>query len=201
MKKSSKRIRIAGASISLDTYRKREIIRSLFLLMFFTITAVSCSKSSKNGGPQSPPTPPPCTTGFCMLTAHKWTIKSETISTNTGNYTYPAAELATIPWATFLFRADSTYTNYTGYTNKYSYTDSAKTLILQQDYLSLHFDIDSLSQFYLVLDGSKLLMHPRTDYSPEANYAINAVAGSLYHDFGVDTSAIQYIQPVFTYVY
>ncbi|MEP6584123.1 MAG: hypothetical protein ABJA90_07640 [Ginsengibacter sp.] len=199
MKRSIKRKYIPGISLSLNTYRKKEIIKSLFLSMFLSITALSCSKSS---APVAVIPPPPiCTTGFCKLTSHKWTIKSEVIGTNIGNYTYQTEQLSTIPWATFLFRTDSTYTIYTGYTNKYSYADAAKTLILNQDNLSLHFGIDSLAQFFLKLDGLRLQMHPRTDYSPEASYAISAVAGSLHNDFGVDTSAIKYIQPVFTYVY
>lgn len=199
MKKSIKRIYISGVSLSLNTFQKREIIKSLFLLMSFAIATAGCSKSSSSIVVFPPP--PTCTTPFCMLTSHKWTIKSETISTNTGNYTYQTAQLATIPWATFLFRTDSTYTTYTGYTNKYSYTDSSKTLILKEDNLSLHFKIDSLAPFFLTLNGLRFQMHPRTDYSPEASYAINGVAGSLHNDFGVDTSTIQYIQPVFTYVY
>ncbi len=181
-----------------NTFTKKKIITGLLALVF-VILATGCSKSSSSTFVNPPP--PGCSSNICKLTSHKWTIKSETISTDAGDYTSSTAQLASIPWATFLFRADTTYTNYTGYTNKYSYTDATKTLILKQDNLSLYFKVDSIAQFFLVLEGLRFQMHPRTDYSPEANFAINGVAGSLYNEFGVDTSAIQYIQPVYTYVY
>ena len=47
--------------------------------------------------------------------------------------------------------------------------------------------------------GNKIQMHPRTDSSVEANYAINSIAGSLHTDFGVDTSKIHFIQTAFSY--
>ena len=72
-------------------------------------------------------------------------------------------------------------------------------MILVENLLPIHFDVAFPTKKTMTLTGNKIQMHPRTDSSVEANYAINSLTGSLYNDFNVDTSRIHFIQAVFNY--
>lgn len=187
----------AGSLSILNICRKKEIMKALFLVVFLFMTGVGCSKSSSSTPVAVPP--PACTTDFCKLTGYKWEIVSQTVSTDIGVFTYPTTQLTTINWATFLFKPDSTYLTYGGQTDTYSYSTSTKRLVLTDNLLSLHFNVAFPTETSLTLSSDSIKMHPRTDSSIEANFAINSIAGGLYKDFGVDTSKIHYIQTVFNY--
>jgi hypothetical protein len=165
--------------------------------VFLFISMISCKKTSTTTS-----TPPPsfsCTTDICTLTYYKWGIASQTITTDLGTYTYTAAQLATIDWATFQFKPDSSCVTYGGSNDTYSYDPSTKKMILVQNVLPIHFDVAFPTKTSMNLTGNKIQMHPRTDSSVETNYAINSIAGGLHNDFGVDTSKIHFMQAVFTY--
>ena len=190
---------LLGSCSILNICRKREVMKLVFLTFFIFTAGFSCSKSSTTSSPPPPPPPPPCTTDFCKLTGYKWEIFSQTVSTDIGVYTYQTSQLITINWATFLFKTDSTYLTYGGQTDTYSYSPSTKRLVLIDNFLPLHFNVAFPTATSLTLGGDTIRMHPRTDSSAEANYAINSIVGGLYKDFGVDTSKIHYIRTVFTY--
>jgi hypothetical protein len=168
-----------------------------FPIVFLFIVTVSCKKSSPST--TSAASSFSCTTDLCTLTYYKWGIVSQTVSTDIGTYTYTTAQMATINWATFSFKPDSTCVTYGGSNDTYSYNPSTKKMILIENVLPLHFDVAFPTKSSMNLSGVKVQMHPRTDSSVEANYAINSIAGDLHTDFGVDTSKIHFIQAVFSY--
>jgi hypothetical protein len=172
-------------------------MKIIFPIVFFFIAMISCKKSS----PSTSNTVPSfsCATDACTLTYYKWGIASQTISTDLGTYSYTAAQLAGINWATFQFKPDSTCLTYGGGTDNYSYDPSTKKMVLTENLLPLHFDVAFPTKTSMTLTGNKVQMHPRTDSSVEATYAINSIAGGLHTDFGVDTSKIHFIQSVFSY--
>jgi hypothetical protein len=188
----------AVLSGNIKMFEKKETMSLILLILFLSVSGLSCSKSSTSA-PAPPPTTTSCTTDICKLTSFKWEIVSQRISTDLGDYTYSTTQLATINWATFLFKPDLTYTTYGGGKGNYVYTESTKTLELVENLLPLHFDVAFPKPSSMTLTGNKIQMHPRTDSSVEANFAINSIAGSLYNDFGVDTSKIHFFQATFTY--
>jgi hypothetical protein len=166
------------------------------LLIIPVITVVSgCSKSSSS----APVTPPSCTTDICILTSQTWRIGNITDHCDLGDYTATTTELATIPWATFLFNRDSTVSLTGGGHGNYTYTDSTKSLVLIFNALPLQFTVTSLAPSSLAFTGAKVQMNPQTDTSPEASYAIKSIAGDLHDNYGVDTSMIHYVQASFIY--
>jgi len=189
--------RFQGSCPVLIIYRKEEIKKLLFLTGFLLIINLGCSKSSPATSGTQPA--PVCTTDLCRLTSYKWEIAAQTVTTDVGVYTYSISQTATENWATFIFKPDSTYTTYGGQTGTYTYATSTKKMVLVDALLPLHFDVSFPTPKSMSLTGGKIQMNPRTDSSVEANFAIINVAGSLYRDFGVDTSKIHYIQSVFTY--
>jgi hypothetical protein len=172
-------------------------MKILFPIILLFITSLSCKKSS----PSTTNTVPSftCTTDLCTLTYYKWGIVSQTVNTDIGTYTYTTGQMAGINWATFQFYPDSTCITYGGSHDTYHYDPSTKKLILIENLLPLHFDVVFPTKTSMTLTGDKVQMHPRTDSSVEANYAINSIAGGLHTDFGVDTSKIHFIQAVFSY--
>jgi len=172
-------------------------MKAFFSAILLFVSMMSCKKTSTT----STTTPPSftCTTDACTLTYYKWGIASETVTTDLGTYTYTASQLANINWATFQFRPDSTCVTYGGSNDTYSYDTQTKRMILVENVLPIHFDVAFPTKKTMTMTGNKIQMHPRTDASVEANYAINAIAGGLHNDFGVDTSKIHYIQSVFSY--
>jgi hypothetical protein len=172
-------------------------MKIIFPIVFLIVTSLSCKKTtpSVNNSLSSFS----CTTDFCTLTYYKWGIVSQTVTTDIGTYTYTAAQMATINWATFSFKPDSTCVTYGGSNDTYSYNSSTKKMILIENVLPLHFDVAFPTKSSMTLSGDKIQMHPRTDSSVEANYTINSIAGGLYTDFGVDTSKIHFVQAVFSY--
>jgi hypothetical protein len=178
---------------------KKETGSLIFLILFLSVIGLSCSKSSTSAPTPAPTTTTACTTDSCKLTSLKWEIVSQHIITDLGEYTYSATQLATINWATFLFKTDLTYMTYGGEKSNYVYIDSTKTLVLIDNLLPLHFNVAFPKSSTLALTGIKIQMHPRTDSSVEANFAFNTFTTALYNDFGVDTSKIHFIQAVFTY--
>ncbi|PWT75856.1 MAG: hypothetical protein C5B59_07845 [Bacteroidetes bacterium] len=188
---------LLGSHSILNICRKREVMQLVFLTFFIFTAGFSCSKSSTTS-PVSVP-PPPCTTDFCILTGYKWEIFSQTISTDVGVYTYQTNQLTTINWATFIFKTDSTYLTYGGQTDNYSYSPPTKRLVLIDNLVPIHFNVAFPTKTSLTLNSDTIRMHPRTDSSVEANFAINSIAGALYKDFGVDTSKIHYVHSVYTY--
>jgi hypothetical protein len=167
--------------------------RVLAILIF----ACGCGKSSSS--PQPAPTPHPCSTDNCRLTYYKWEIVSQTVTTDIGIYKYAINQLNTINWATFLFKPDSTYVTYGGEKSNYIFTESTDKMVLVDNLLPLEFTVAFPTPTSMTLTGGKIQMHPRTDSSVAANFAINSIAGGLYNDFGVDTSRIHFFQSVFTY--
>ena len=172
-------------------------MKKVLAIIFLFIAHTACKKST----PSSTNTPPPfsCTTDACTLTYYKWGIASETITTDMGTYTYTAAQLADENWATFTFQHDSTCLTHGGGTDTYSFDPSSKKLILTENLLPIPFDVAFPAKTSMTLTGVKVAMHPRTDSSIVATYAINSIAGGLHNDFNVDTSKIHFIQTVFAY--
>jgi hypothetical protein len=172
-------------------------MKIIFPIVFLFISNISCKKTSSSANNSVPSFS--CTTDFCTLTYYKWGIVSQIVSTDLGTYTYTSAQLAGINWATFIFKPDSTCATYGGGDDTYSYDPLTKKMILIENLLPLHFDVTFQTKASMTLTGDKVQMHPRTDSSVEANYAINSIAGGLHTDFGVDTSKIHFIQAVFSY--
>jgi hypothetical protein len=181
-------------SFSMKLKEDMKIVFTIIILFFIT---TGCKKSFSSGINTAPPFS--CTTDLCTLTYYKWGIVSETVSTDLGTYTYTSTQLAGINWATFQFNPDSSCLTYGGSRDSYSYDPSSKKMVLTENLLPLLFDVAFPSNTSLNLMANKIQMHPRTDSSVEANYAINSIAGGLHTDFGVDTSRIHFIQPVFSY--
>ncbi len=171
-------------------------MKSLMLIISAIILITGCSKSSSSN---SVAAPPPCTTDSCKLVSYKWEIVSQTVQTDMGKYTYTTSQLATINWATFLFKPDLTYRSYGGQTGNYTYTTATKKMVLFDALLPISFDVAFPTLTSVTFTGDKVQMNPRTDSSIAANFEINAIAGGLYTDFGVDTSKIHFIQTVFSY--
>lgn len=172
-------------------------MRALTLSIFLSITGLSCSKSSSSNS--GTPPPPPCTTDVCMLTSFKWEIVSQKISTDLGDYNFTTTQLAAISWASFVFRPDSTYTDFGGHNENYTYTPSSKVLVLELNLVPLNFNVAFPTKTSVTLSSDTIRVHPRTDFSVSANFAINSTMGSLYTNFGVDTSKIHFMKSVFTY--
>ncbi|HZE84791.1 MAG TPA: hypothetical protein VE035_10790 [Puia sp.] len=157
------------------------------------------SGCSKNSSSTPVVTPPPCTTDFCLLTGYKWEITSQTIATDIGLFTYTTSQAKKISWANFTFKKDSSYKTDAGDQGTFSYTVSSKKMVLYDNLLPLDFTVAFPTNSSLVLSGDTVRMHPRTDPSTTATFSINSIAGSLYNDFGVDTSKIHYFQAKFYY--
>jgi len=176
---------------------KQFLISSGNWILVVVLFACSCSKSSSSQQPA--PKPPPCSTDNCRLTYYKWEIVSQTITTDIGTFTYAINQLNTINWATFVFKPDSTYVTYGGEKSTYTFTGSTDKMVLVDNLLPLDFAVVFPTANSMTLTGDKIQMHPRTDSSVAANFAINSIAGGLHTDFGVDTSRIHFFQSVFTY--
>lgn len=172
-------------------------MKLIFPIVFLFVATVSCKKTTSSTSNTTPSFS--CTTDFCTLTYYKWGILSQTVNTDMGTYTYTAAQMAAINWATFQFKPDSTCMTYGGSNDTFHYDPSTKKMILVENLLPFHFEVAFTAKSSMTLTGDKVQMHPRTDSSVEANYAINSIAGGLHTDFGVDTSKIHFIQAVFSY--
>lgn len=159
----------------------------------------SCKKSNSSGTTPKPP----C--NFCILTANPWNLNNETILTDSANYTYPSDKISNIDWASFVFKSDLTYTDHLSNTGTYVYYDSTSntnaslTLTPGNGGFNFKFTVPSISQDSLLLELPKLQVHPLTDMSDGAVAEDHIFLAGLHDDFGVDTSRVQWIQPVFTY--
>ena len=178
----------------------KSLLNKRLIIVFVAIGFTRCKKSESA---PPPPPPPPCT--LCVLTANRWNLGQEVITTDVGNYSYTADQISNIHWASFVFNWDHTWEDHASDVGTYVYYDGTSntppTLVLTPPNggFSFNFTIGSISSDSLTLDLPKLQVHPLTDFSPGAVAEDNIFLSELAGNFGVDTSKVQWVQPVFKY--